>query len=142
MTVDRKMTGRALSIPAGLAIGALVSMLITILISAISAHLISAEVMGQDWIGYCAVAALLAGALEGAATAAARVKHQYLIICLLNGITFYCVLLCLTALLFGGQYEGMGVTLFVVMTGSAVAALLMNRQPKRTSTHRRKKTYR
>lgn len=140
--VERKMTGRAASIPAGLAIGALVSMLATIIVTAVGAHLIMSEVLPQEQIGYCSIAALLCGAILGAVTAAGKVKHRKLLVCLLSGLVYYCVLLAVTALFFGGQYQGMGVTFVTVCLGCAAAALLTSREKKSKTPQRRKKTRR
>lgn len=137
---DRKMTGRAASIPGGLAVGALVSMAVTILISAIGAHLIISEVLPQEQIGYCSIAALLTGAILGATTASKKVKHRNLMVCLLSGLVYYCTLLATTAMFFGGQYEGMGVTFIIILLGCTAAALISSREGK--TNHKRKKIHR
>lgn len=142
MTTDRKMNGRASSIPGGLAIGTAVSMFATLIVTVISAHMISAELLTQDKIGYCSIAALILGTVLGAVTAANKVKHRLVFVCVLNGLVYYCVLLAITALFFGGQYQGMGVTLVVVTLGSIAAALIAGREGKQKPSHKRKKTHR
>lgn len=137
--VERKNTGRAVSIPYGLAIGAVISMLVTVLISAIGAHLIISEMLPQEQIGYCSITALLAGAILGAMTAAGKVKHRKLVVCLLSGLVYFCILLATTALFFGGQYQGMGVTFITIGLGSVAAALITNRDSKSKPIQRRRK---
>lgn len=136
---DRKITGRAASIPAGLAAGALVSATVTILISAIGAHLIISEILPQEQIGYCSIFALLASSMLGAVTASKMVKHRNLIVSLLSGMVYFCILLAVTALFFGGQYEGMGVTFIVILLGTAAAALITGREGNTRPKRKRKK---
>ena len=125
-----KLTGRASSIPSGLIIGALVSTVITVLVAAIGAHLVMSQFIDQDQIGYCSIAALILGTILGAITACKRIKHRKLMVCALSGLAYYLLLLMTTALFYGGQYEGMGVTLLTVMLSTLAAALIVNREGK------------
>ena len=142
MGKTQKYTGRAVSLPVGLSMGTSISVLITGLIIAISAHLISTQKIAQEHIGYCAVFALLAGSILGALVASGKVKHRLMVVCILNGMAFYSVLLMVTALFFGGRYQGVGVTLVVVFLGSVAAALIQNWTTLKRQTHKRKKTHR
>jgi len=139
MTLNRKVTGKASSIPAGLAVSAAVSMIITLLVVTIGAYLLSKEILPQEQIGYCSMTALLAGSVLGAVTAARKIKHQKFLVGIFSGIVYYLVLLALTALFFGGEYQGMGVTLLLVMGGSMIGAILANREPKSRRAMGRKK---
>lgn len=139
MTANRKVTGKANSIPGGLAVSAAMSMLITLAVVAIGGYLLSKEIVAQEQIGYCSMVALLAGSVLGAVTAAQKIKHQKLLVGVLNGVVYYLMLLALTALFFSGQYQGMGVTLLLVLGGSVVGAILANREPKNRNPYRRKK---
>ena len=125
-----KLTGRASSIPSGLIIGALVSIGITVLVAAIGAHLVMNQYIDQDQIGYCSIAALILGTILGAITACKRIKHRKLMVCAFSGLAYYLLLLMSTALFYGGQYEGMGVTLLIVMLSTLAAALIVNREGK------------
>ena len=49
----------------------------------------------------------------------------------LCGLLFYVVLLLMTALFFGGQFDGMGVTLVVVLLGSGAGGIMTSGKPKR-----------
>lgn len=140
--MDKKITGRAASVPAGLAIGALVSVAVTVLISAIGAYLVINEMLPQEQIGYCSIFALLASSILGAITAANRVKHRNLVVSLLSGLAYFVILLSVTALFFGGQYEGVGVTFIVILLGTAAAALITSREGNGRSNRKRRKTQR
>ena len=141
MTINRKSTGRASSMAAGLTIGAIASLCVTVIICAIGAHMISKEILPQNQIGYCAIAAMLAATITGAAVASGKIKRQKIMVCMLSGLIYFCTLLALTALLFGGKYQGTGVTLITVGLGSIAAALLVNREKKPRPTRRRRKIH-
>ena len=136
----QRFTGRATSIPGGLAIGAAVSMLVTVLVAAIGAHLVMSGIIPQEQIGYCSICALVSAGIVGALTASTKVKRKRLMICMLNGLIYYLILLSLTALFFGGQYDGMGVTFAVIALASLAAALIGSRQGGNNNRIIRKKT--
>lgn len=139
---EKKLTGRAMSMPQGLAIGALVSLAVTVLVSAVGAHMIASEIISQEQIGYCSIAAILTSTIAGGMTASSKIKTRRLMTCALSGLCYFGVLLSGTALFFGGQYRGVGVTLVIVMIGSLIAALLENRDHRNKYGKVRKKTIR
>ena len=124
MVANRKVTGRASSIPAGLGIGTAVALGITILGSIITAMLVNNQTIGEESIGYCAMGISLLSSGVGAYTAQAAVKRQRLIMCAAAAGCYYISLLGMTALFFGGQYQGMGVTALVILCGAALVVLL------------------
>lgn len=137
-----KVTGRAWSIPKSLAAGAGCSMLITILVSAISAHLISEEIIAQEKIGYCVMTILITASCMGSWFASRKAKSKFMQTAALNGIVYFALLLSVTALFFGGQYRGMGVTFAVVALGSIAGGMLAAKGAKSGFRKRRKKVYR
>lgn len=139
MGVKQKYTGRTLSVPAGLAVGLGVSLAVTGAAIGLLAKLVDAEVMPWENVGYGIMAMLLAASFLGAVAAYGKVKRQRLMICMLTGGTFFCVLLSMTALFFGGQYDGVVVSLLLILAGSGAAGLLGLRQGR---GERRKRSYR
>lgn len=133
-----KNTGRAVSLPAGLAFGAVVSMIATVLIAFVGAQMIMKEVLLQEQIGYCSMAALLTGTISGAIAASRKVKHRKIIVCMLSGCVYLCLLLASTALLFGGQYDGFGVTAITIFIGSIASALVTLKAGEKGIKHNRK----
>ncbi len=121
--MKKKVTGRASSVPAGLAWSLLTSMGITLLCCVALTALIAGEQIPETAIGYGAMGTLVLASVGGALTAAWRIKHRHLAMCLCSGLVYYLCLLCCTAMFFGGQYEGMGVTALVVFGCSLLAAL-------------------
>lgn len=139
MIRNQKVTGRAMSMPSGLALGALVSMVTTILVAFIGAELILQEVVSQDLVGYFSMAALVTATILGAVTAARKIKHQKAIICLISGGIYFCILLSITAVFFGGQYEGFLITLMTVALSSAAAIMIAAREGKNGGKRKHRK---
>lgn len=138
MAVNRKVTGKALSVPGGLFLGVGVSMALTLLISVILASLVNSEKLPWERIGYGIMGMVYISALIGALIAGAAVKHQRLLVYLLSGAVYWLTLLSLTALFFGGQYYGLGVTALVVFGGCGTVCLLGMRGEKKGLKRKRR----
>lgn len=139
MTVNQKVTGTASGIPAGLALGAAVSTLITAALAALAAWLILAGRLPESSVGYCAMVILLLASAGGAATAIARTKRLRFQVGIAAGGIYYALLLAVTALFFGGQYQGMGVTALMVLCGCMLVILLGPGGQNRAGCRKRKK---
>ena len=124
MMMKRKFSGRALSIPAGLGIGLLIALVVTVAGAAITSWLIYAEKIGEGSSGYAAMLILALAAGTSALSAVYLIKKQRLQICMLTGVCYYLSLLGMTALLFGGQYQGMGMSAIVILSVCALIAFL------------------
>jgi len=131
MVLNQKPTGRAVSMPAGLLFGTLISMGVTLLAVGLIARLASSEYLKETQIGYGIMLTLLAASFAGALAAVGRIKRQRLMVCALSGLIFFLALLSITALFFGGQYEAVGVTGVLVLGGSLLAALTGGRSNRR-----------
>lgn len=133
-------SGRAVSIPKGLAMGNGVSLGLTLLLSLVLAGLISRERLQWDQIGYGILVILFFSALLGAAISVRAVKRQRLMIALGSGLLFWATLIAITALFFGGQYDGMPVTGLVILAACGTVALmgLRREKPRGTGAYRRK----
>ena len=132
-------SGRAVSIPKGLAMGNGVSLGTTFLMSFALAGLISRERLSWDQVGYGILILLFLSALLGAATSVKAVKRQRLMIAMGSGLLFWATLIAITALFFGGQYDGMLVTGLVILAASGIVALtgLRRENRKGTASYRR-----
>lgn len=118
MTVNRKPTGTASTIPAGLASGTLAAVAMTLAGAAVTAKLIDAEVLGWDASGYAVLLILLMASWLGAMVTAGKIKRQRLAMCLSSGLVYFGVLMLMTALFFGGRYSGVGETGLLIFCGS------------------------
>lgn len=123
MKSSKKFTGRATSVPIGLCYGGAVSLIITLIGAALTAKVISTEVLEWSHTGYAVLIILIAASWCGAMVSFARIKRRRLLICTLSAIIYYVLLLLMTALFFGGRYSGAGETLLVVACGSFLAAI-------------------
>ena len=131
MAVSGKVTGTASSIPGGLAAGAAVSLGVTAMLSAVTAWLVVSGRFAPDSVGYFVMVILLLSTASGAAMASGRIRRCRLQICLAAGGIYYGCLLAVTALFFGGIYNGMGVTALMVLCGCLATALLAPGSPAR-----------
>lgn len=136
----QKVTGRARSMPVGLAMGAAVSMGITLGMAVIGAKLIDAGALGEGMIGYIAMVVLLLSSFCCGLVSAGSIKHRTLMVCGISALIYYGILLSMTALFFGGQYQGMGVTALLILCGCAVAAMIVTQQGRGVRGRRRRRT--
>lgn len=138
MTVNQKVTGRASTIPAGLALGLLVSLGITVALSALAAWLILGGRIPENGVGYCAMVILLLASASGTAVAISKIRRLRLQMGLISGGLYFAALLAVTALFFGGIYDGVGVTALMIMCGSMLVILLGPGKQNRAGCRKRK----
>ncbi|MBQ9762412.1 MAG: YrzE family protein [Oscillospiraceae bacterium] len=131
MVKNRKVTGKAMSLPAGLGIGLIVSVTITIAAVGVLASLVLNGKVGENAIGAGAMVIVPLSVAVGALTAALAVKHRWLVVCAGVGGVYYATMLGITALFFGGQYSGMGTTALLTLLGIGVSAAVGLRGEKK-----------
>ena len=124
MIVNQKVTGRISSVPAGIAIGEGVSMILTVIGALVTAMLVDRGMIPEERIGYGSLLTLLVASVTGAIVSWKRIRHRRMMVCMIHSVGYYLLLLSITALFFGGQYEGMGVTALVVLAGGLCVALM------------------
>lgn len=118
MTVNAKPTGRASTIPVGLAWGAGTAMAGTLLGAGIGAKLMDKGYISWRSSGYAVLVILILSAWLGASVAAGKIKRQRLAVCLASAMIYFIVLMLVTALFFGGKYSGVGETMLLIFCGS------------------------
>ena len=124
MAKKSKVTGTARSMPAGIGLGSLLSIAITVAGAFVITWLVSAQRLSKEGIGYGIALVQFLGAAFGAWLAAMMIKHRRVQVCLLTGCGYFVALLGSNALFFGGHYSGIGVSAIVILLGSGGAALL------------------
>ena len=137
MTVNRKPTGLAASIPAGLCWGAAVSLAMTVLGAAAVAKLIEKGIMDWSKCGYGVLMILIISAWTGAMVAAGKVRRMRMAVCMEMGAVYFCSLMILTALFFGGRYSGVGETALLIFCGSMLGVFAG--YPRKTRRNSRKR---
>lgn len=114
------------------------SMAVTLILAVVTAKLVDVGALAEGRVGYAALAILLTATVSGACVAAGRIKRRRLVVCIASGGLYYGFLLLLTALFFGGEYTGMGVTALAVLGGSGASCLLGMGQGSGHRSKRRK----
>ena len=120
----------ATSMPGGIFAGVFLSLLLTICNCGCIAVLLDREMIKWDSIGMAVLIGLLSSSFIGTKLAIKRIKRKNIQVCLFSGMTYWLVLLCLTALLFHGIYDAVGVSGAVILSG-CLSAGLTNRNSKR-----------
>lgn len=122
--MKQKQLNKKYTLPAGLVIGLLVSIGTTLFMSCVLSWLIHSEQLLESAANYGVLVILLISPAVGAAVAAALIKEKRLIVCMASGVCYIILLLACTALFFGGQYQGVGVTVLAVLAGCIGIGLL------------------
>ena len=139
MVINKRGNGKARSMPTGLAMGAFLSLALTVGGAVLTSYLVLSEKIGEQAIGYCAIIILLLSSAAGALLTASLIKRRWMIVSLGAGGIYYGMLMAITAMFFGGQYQGVGVTALAVIGGCGAVGLLgLNRgnaTPKRRKKH-------
>lgn len=124
MITNKKGTGRATPMPVGFGLGVGISVGVTLILSAFIAYLVQTGSLEESAVGYSSGLILLLSSALGALVSASRIKRRWMLICLGAGGLYYLSLIAMTALFFGGQYQGMGVTAILVLVGAGLTGLL------------------
>ena len=123
MAVKRKMSGRGMSIPVGIAIGVVVSVAVMLIGALALAYLVIRETVPIDGIGFGASVILVLATALGCWIATVLAKQRKLLVCGLTALVFYLVLLSVTAVFFDGVFSGMGMTALMTLIGAGGALL-------------------
>ena len=124
MTLSNGRSGKALSVPVGLALAAAVSMAVTVVFSGGIAYFLNTEKLDWAQAGYWIMGMLFTASFLGGKSAYAAIRRQRLIVSILSGLVYWALLLCITALFFGGNYEAVGETAGIILAGTGCASLL------------------
>ena len=135
---EKKGSAYAMSMPGGLTLGGCSAMLMTLLLSGILAELVAHEVIPEDGIGWGIMGILVLSGFTGAMAAWIKIKHRKLLVCMGAGAVYMGLLLCVTALFFGGQYDAVWETGLLILAGAGAAAVLGPLPGRRTSGKGRK----
>lgn len=141
MTSTHKHTGRAMAFPTGILLGAVTALIWSVGCASLLAMLIDKEMLAHTAIGYGAMIILLTASILSSLVAWRNIKHRKAAVCLSAGAAYYAILLAMTALFFGGQYHGAGVTALLVLAGSAIVILSGMGKGKRSVQKTRKKRH-
>ena len=142
MAGKRKSNGRAMSVPAGVGIGIVISLVIMLSGAVLLSLLVASGKIPEDGYGFGVMITQLLAACLGALAAMVLVKHRKLMVCGLATGGYFLVLLSICALFFGGEYTGIGTTAVLILAGGAAAAVLGLREKKSSGKRRKMAAYR
>lgn len=131
MTVSTKQTGKACSVPGGLAASGIVSMAVTMGTSIVIAHFLNCEKITWEQAGYWIMGMLFAASFLGGKTAIMAMKHQRILVSFMAGLLYWGILLCITALFFRGDFSAVWVTAGIILAGCGSAALITGSKGKK-----------
>lgn len=131
MKVHSKHTGRASGMPGGIAAGVACAMCISLLLGAMLAFLISREVIRQENMGYWIMPILFAASGAGSCLSYRKIQRRRVLVFSLTAGSYLVCLLFLTALFFGGQFEGFFPTALLIIGGSGTAFFLFGARKQR-----------
>ena len=137
--MNKKVTGNSSSLPIGIGMGVGLALLVTLIGSATAAWMISTDKIEEETIGYSVMVILILSSFLGSWIAVLKTKRLRLQVSFITGGIYYLLLLAITALFFGGQYQGMGITLMLVLVGCAITIMIgLRGQKMKKASHRRK----
>ena len=134
---QNKSTGSG-KLAGGLALGAGVCMVMTLTLTAGGAAVISAGTLPESAMGYIAMIVLFLSSLAGTTVGAAGMNEKRLYICLSIVALYFAMLLAMTALFFGGQYDGVGASVLMLLPGAILGAMVGKGKGRYTNLRRSK----
>ncbi len=120
----KRKRGKAMSMPAGILAGAGAGLASAIAGAVAAGNMLDRMWITMDSVGYAAMVILLISSFLAAQIAWNRVRHQRVAVSLGAGGVYYLTLLAMTALFFGGQYTGMGVTGMLIFAGCGCSVMI------------------
>ena len=124
MEMKIRNKGKTRSVPGAMAISAAVSMGLTVLVSAGIAYALNVQKTTWEQVGYWIMGMLFAAAFLGAKAAVRAAGSQRGMVSMMAGLMYWGLLLCVTALFFGGNYDGIWVTAGIILGGCGASFLL------------------
>lgn len=124
MSNATKYSGKAASIPTGMAVSAVISILATLIMSAGIASYLNMEKITWEQAGYWIMGMLFTAAFLSGKCAYSVIKRQRLAVSVMSGLLYWGMLLCITALFFGGSFEAIWETGGIIAAGCSTAALV------------------
>ena len=119
----RNFMKRTVSTPVGITIGTSLSVISAVGGVAILASLIGTERIAEGTTRTGCMFIHFLSAFLGSLVSAAITKQKRLPVCIITAAAYLGIMLAMTALLFGGQYQGIGSTALIVMAGGGAAVL-------------------
>ncbi len=124
MTTVFKRNGKSVSITKGMVLSGIVSTGMTTFAALLLAFMLDKEHITWQQAGYWIMGILFLSSFMGAKTATTAISYHQLVVSCMSATLYMGILLSITALFFGGNYESVAVTAGIVIAGSGCAAML------------------
>lgn len=122
MNVKQKWKGSHLLI--SLIVAMLVGLIMTVAVAAIGTYLISSEKVSENAVDTIAVLSILLSSLTASFIVIGREQGTRLVSSFLGGAIYFLGLMAVAALAYDGVSTGVGITVLLVLCGSATAWLM------------------
>lgn len=116
--------GKTQSIPKGLALSSFISIFITLVVSLLIADSLNKERITWEQAGYWIMGMLFTASFVGGKSAYFVIRRQRFTISIMSGIMYWGILLCITALFWGGNFEAVWETAVLIGSGCCTSAVL------------------
>lgn len=116
--------GKASTVASSMVMAGLTSMFTTIIATAVITNFIHTEKIAWNHAGYWIMVMLFISSFIGGKYAIYAAQMPKMIISLMSGLLYWGLLLCITAIFFGGNFESVWETAGVILAGCGCSALL------------------
>lgn len=123
MASKKIVSKRERTLPTALAFGLLAGVLVTLLGTGLLAYLINRETVEIDGIHFGGVVIHLLGSAVTCLVAYGLMKRQRVVVCALSALCYFLIQLGMTALVFNGQYQGIGSGVLSIVGGGVLSIL-------------------
>ncbi len=138
MVTSKKVSGKAKGMPIGLLWGVGAGLMVTFFFVAAMTQLILSGTLAETAMGYGTMLALPISTATAAAISYGMIKCRRMQVCLLSGGIYVLCLLMINVLFFGGQFEGIVVTVALSFLGAFIVGMAgIKKEHKKTGKVRK-----
>lgn len=123
-------------LPAAVGTGSVISVVITFILTMLIAALVNMERITEENVGYYVLAIMLVSSYTGGYIACRKMGSKRLMVSLLSGTVFLCILVGINILLYEGKFEAVGQTYLLIMCGSILSSMWTSRDSIRTKNRK------
>lgn len=122
---------------AGLAAGWFSSVIITVICATVVTHMILSEMIEEGSLNVMVGIILSIASIVGAVVSSSLLKEKYLPVCMGTGACYLLTLLAMTALVFEGQYQSVGIGTVIILLSCGLTAIIQTKLRKKTTWKKR-----
>lgn len=123
MVSKKRLSKKERGLPEALGVGLLVGVVFTLLGTGLLAYLVEAETVEMSGVNSGSVVIHLIGSAITGLVAYGVMKRQRIVVAALSSLCYFLVQIGATALLFEGQYEGVGAGVLAIIGGGVLSIL-------------------